>query len=161
PGSLRTCLGSGVVDLGVEVLLRRHLVGVGLGHLLHEALVQGLAGALLERRVPVSLARRPLLRRGVALVERVGQSPVGVGEAVAGALRLRLVVDAVAVVALVVGLVSVASHADLHVSYGSSASWRYSQCTRSRPVASRAGSGAFTMAVTEGFEPSVDSRPQT
>src|SRR4029077_9793383 len=72
-------------------------VRVGLGHLLRQPLVEGLAELLLQGRVAVALAGRPLLRRRVALVERLGQATV-VGHAVAVALGLVLVVDPVGVV---------------------------------------------------------------
>ena len=57
--------GAQVADLAGDVLdvAVRLLVGVRLRLLLRDALVEGLAELLLERRVAVALGDRPLLRR--------------------------------------------------------------------------------------------------
>src|SRR3954452_24769284 len=101
----------------VEVLGLRLDIGVRLGDLLGEPLVERLTLLLLEWCVAVPLPRRPLLRWRVTLVERLGQPPV-VHQAVTGALRLVLVVHAVPVVALLLvttvpGVVDTRCGADL------------------------------------------------
>src|SRR4029078_13495808 len=87
----------------VDVLAVLLGVRVGLGLLLRDPLVEGLAELLLERGVAVPLADRPLPGGRVPLVERLGQ-PAVVAHAVAVTLGLVLVVDAVAAVGLAVVL---------------------------------------------------------